>query len=236
VRTKRYTYVRRLAGPWLLYDNQTDPYQMTNLVDNPAYAALQADLQLQLDELLCKTGDTFQSREEIFARCGYDTGNKVSVPCRDELVCDANAPTVDAGIDMITWSGRYVQLAPTVEDNYGTALTYKWSASPSAGVSFSPNANDPAPRVTITNAPTSNPTTVTITLAVNNTGRTGPDVKDTLEIDVYDDPCKAAIGKGLKADHPTDLVGDDCVTDIKDLAELAAKWLNDKSLESPILK
>jgi arylsulfatase A-like enzyme len=31
LRTERYTYVRSIHGPWLLYDNQTDPYQMHNL-------------------------------------------------------------------------------------------------------------------------------------------------------------------------------------------------------------
>ena len=36
----RYTYVRDLAGPWLLYDNDTDPYQLNNLVDQPDYAAV----------------------------------------------------------------------------------------------------------------------------------------------------------------------------------------------------
>ncbi|MHC4559247.1 MAG: sulfatase family protein, partial [Planctomycetota bacterium] len=31
VRTRRYTYVRDLNGPWLLYDNKMDPYQLKNL-------------------------------------------------------------------------------------------------------------------------------------------------------------------------------------------------------------
>ena len=39
-RTSRYTYVRSLEGPWLLFDDQQDPYQMDNLVDGPEYAAL----------------------------------------------------------------------------------------------------------------------------------------------------------------------------------------------------
>ena len=32
LRTIRYTYVRTLEGPWLLYDNRQDPYQQDNLV------------------------------------------------------------------------------------------------------------------------------------------------------------------------------------------------------------
>ena len=31
IRTTRYTFVRDLQGPWLLYDNEIDPYQLDNL-------------------------------------------------------------------------------------------------------------------------------------------------------------------------------------------------------------
>ena len=31
LRTNRYTYVRGLQGPWLLYDDEKDPFQLTNL-------------------------------------------------------------------------------------------------------------------------------------------------------------------------------------------------------------
>jgi len=40
VRTKRHTYVRRVSGPWLLYDNEADPYQQENLINRPEQAAL----------------------------------------------------------------------------------------------------------------------------------------------------------------------------------------------------
>jgi len=32
VRTSRYTYVRNLDGPWMLFDDEQDPWQMNNLV------------------------------------------------------------------------------------------------------------------------------------------------------------------------------------------------------------
>ncbi len=96
VRTKRYTYVRDLNGPWLLYDNQVDPYQMSNRVNHPDYADIQAGLEEQLIQLLCETGDTFQTRPQLIARCGYKVDSsgtvaynnssywgQVSVPCRD---------------------------------------------------------------------------------------------------------------------------------------------------------
>ena len=35
IRTRRYTYVRDLEGPWLLYDNEPDPYQLDNLCNKP---------------------------------------------------------------------------------------------------------------------------------------------------------------------------------------------------------
>ena len=45
IRTKRYTYVRKLDGPWLLFDNKTDPYQQNNLVGNPEFSRLQAKIE-----------------------------------------------------------------------------------------------------------------------------------------------------------------------------------------------
>jgi arylsulfatase A-like enzyme len=57
VRTPRYTYVRSIHGPWLLYDNQTDPYQKKNLVnDQPE---LRSRMDRRLDEMLKAAGDEF---------------------------------------------------------------------------------------------------------------------------------------------------------------------------------
>ena len=38
VYTGKYTYTRGLDGPWQLFDNDNDPYQMNNLVNDAAYA------------------------------------------------------------------------------------------------------------------------------------------------------------------------------------------------------
>ena len=35
IRTLRHTYVRDLRGPWLLFDNDADPFQMDNLASRP---------------------------------------------------------------------------------------------------------------------------------------------------------------------------------------------------------
>jgi arylsulfatase A-like enzyme len=71
VRTTRYTYCRDLRGPWLLYDNETDPFQLNNLVDQPAHAARQRRLDDRLNALLKKTRDEFLPGPELIARSGY---------------------------------------------------------------------------------------------------------------------------------------------------------------------
>ena len=66
---------------------------------------------------------------------------------------DPNAPSVDAGDDMITWSGQAVKLDPNVVNNDTTepqgTLTYLWSAEPNTGVEFSATDVN-TPTVTIT--------------------------------------------------------------------------------------
>jgi arylsulfatase A-like enzyme len=59
IRTPSYTYVRDLNGPWLLFDNVNDPYQMNNLVDKSIYAELQTHLDKILLEKLKSTNDQF---------------------------------------------------------------------------------------------------------------------------------------------------------------------------------
>lgn len=59
VRSKRHTFVVGATGDWLLYDNQADPYQLKNLVDDPAYAEVKATLRRELDAWLAKAEDPF---------------------------------------------------------------------------------------------------------------------------------------------------------------------------------
>jgi arylsulfatase A-like enzyme len=60
IRTPGYTYVRNLKGPWLLFDDQKDPYQMHNLIGNPIYNKLQARLNKLLQQKLNEKGDEFR--------------------------------------------------------------------------------------------------------------------------------------------------------------------------------
>jgi len=59
VRTHRYTYALKSDSlkPWLLFDNETDPYQFKNLVGDPAYANLVKKLDTRTNELLALAGD-----------------------------------------------------------------------------------------------------------------------------------------------------------------------------------
>ncbi|MCF7956171.1 MAG: DUF6288 domain-containing protein, partial [Phycisphaerae bacterium] len=158
---------------------------------------------------------------------------------------DPGAPTVFAGVETMTWSGGDVQLEPVVVEEAGsewTELTYTWRAEPSDGVVFTPNDGGDGstssvknPIVTITKD-TDDPSVVTLTLAVNNQGRAGTPVEDSMSVYVYDDACQMVrIGQGKATDNPTDLDGN-CITDLADFAELAAEWLGGEALPAAIQK
>ena len=58
VRTKTHTYARLLdGGPWVLYDNKKDPYQMKNLVNDPAHEKLRDQMEAKMKALLEKAHD-----------------------------------------------------------------------------------------------------------------------------------------------------------------------------------
>lgn len=59
IRTPRYTYTRDLDGPWLLFDNQEDPWQQHNLAGDAEYADIQAKLDKILSRKLTENGDEF---------------------------------------------------------------------------------------------------------------------------------------------------------------------------------
>ncbi|MCX7048334.1 MAG: sulfatase [Candidatus Sumerlaeota bacterium] len=82
VRTRRYTYARDLKGPWLLFDNQTDPYQLNNLCGNPEHRDMQAKLEGMLTQLLKETRDEFLPGEEYIKRWGCTVDKEGTVPYR----------------------------------------------------------------------------------------------------------------------------------------------------------
>lgn len=89
VRTERYTYVRDLEGPWLLYDNLTDPYQLANLVGVEQHSELQARLEGELTKLLAARSDEFLRGEEYIERWGYAVNETGTVVYTNEIPAGA---------------------------------------------------------------------------------------------------------------------------------------------------
>ena len=78
VRTPRYTYVRSTRGPWMLYDNDEDPYQLTNLIGQPACADLQRDLEAKLQGWLERLNDEFLPGHVYLERDGLTHYSEVT--------------------------------------------------------------------------------------------------------------------------------------------------------------
>ncbi|TVQ20941.1 MAG: DUF4976 domain-containing protein [Spirochaetaceae bacterium] len=86
LRTARHTYVRTRSGPWLLYDNQADPYQMRNLVGDPRHAELQANLDTRLAARLGAMGDRFEEGRTYLERAGLSHYREANDPVRNAWV------------------------------------------------------------------------------------------------------------------------------------------------------
>jgi len=71
IRTERYTYAKDLNGPWLLYDNLNDPYQMNNLCNNPEFSNLRADLEKKLQKIMEQRRDEFLEGELYMKKWNY---------------------------------------------------------------------------------------------------------------------------------------------------------------------
>lgn len=80
IRTKRYTYVRTMEGPWLLFDNEKDPYQLENLCNNKYYQELQKRLDQLLNKRLNKRNDQFLAGERYIEKWGYPVDENGTVP------------------------------------------------------------------------------------------------------------------------------------------------------------
>ena len=80
IRTQQYTYARDLSGPWIMYDNKTDPYQMKNLVDKPEFAAIKAQLDRWLDRKLKRNKDGFEPARYYIDKWHYTIDSTGTVP------------------------------------------------------------------------------------------------------------------------------------------------------------
>jgi arylsulfatase A-like enzyme len=79
IRTSRYTYTRDLNGPWLLYDNQKDPYQLNNLCNKTEHSKLQKKMEAVLSQKLKQTNDRFLPGPEYIKKWGYVVGRNGTV-------------------------------------------------------------------------------------------------------------------------------------------------------------
>jgi arylsulfatase A-like enzyme len=68
--TDRHTYARYEKEPWVLFDNQVDPWQMTNLAKDPKYAELGAELDAKLAALMRRNGDAWSFNHHEFVEEG----------------------------------------------------------------------------------------------------------------------------------------------------------------------
>lgn len=80
VRTKKYTYACDLEGPWILYDNENDPYQQNNLIHNKEYAEIEKELHVKMQKLLDKTNDEFLPGMDYIQKWGYTVDETETVP------------------------------------------------------------------------------------------------------------------------------------------------------------
>ena len=80
IRTSRYTYVRDLQGPWLLFDDEKDPYQLRNLATVPECAALCRQFDDRLQAVLRTIGDPFRPAAYYIKQWGLKVapGNSIS--------------------------------------------------------------------------------------------------------------------------------------------------------------
>jgi len=80
IKTVKYTYAKDLNGPWLLFDNVKDPYQLNNIVGNETYKFLQDDLDKKLMVMLDENGDKFLPGMHYVKKWGYPLDKTETVP------------------------------------------------------------------------------------------------------------------------------------------------------------
>ena len=71
IRTRTHTYAVQLDGRWFLYDNTADPYQMKNLVKDPANKKLIEKFDAALIAWSKSTGDTFPYEKVLGSYSSY---------------------------------------------------------------------------------------------------------------------------------------------------------------------
>ena len=79
IREQRYTYVEDLNGPWLLYDNQVDPFQEHNLISDQSALETQQRLHERLHQRLGELQDAFKPGMDYVADWSYTVNERGTV-------------------------------------------------------------------------------------------------------------------------------------------------------------
>ena len=88
MRSARYTYTRSLEGPWLLYDNAADPYQMANLIDAPERADTRDRLDSLMRDHMDRIDDRFLTKEAYYEQFGIELDARGKVAALVENMYD----------------------------------------------------------------------------------------------------------------------------------------------------
>lgn len=103
LRTRQYSYARTGAGPWFLYDVEKDPFQMKNLVGDPAAKALVEEFDKRLGAVMKETGDSWELKAttgdlELWTPGGSkEQGEYMGVPWPGMAIAPETEPRRKAG-------------------------------------------------------------------------------------------------------------------------------------------
>jgi arylsulfatase A-like enzyme len=97
VRTQRYMYARTEKAPWVLYDLEKDPDELTNLATDPASEPVRRELEARLAKWMTDTGDSW----------GFNSD--VPVEDKGRLYRFETFYTID---EYVQWARKHPDLAP----------------------------------------------------------------------------------------------------------------------------
>ncbi len=80
IKTDHYSYVKDNNGPWLLFNDLKDPFQMNNLIGNTTYATIQKELEMQLTNELESIEDDFRPAQYYLEEWGYKVVENGHIP------------------------------------------------------------------------------------------------------------------------------------------------------------
>ena len=88
--TENYTYVHTIDKPWLLFDNNNDPYQMRNLIEDSAYSELRNNLYEKMQKHMNVINDEMLPRQHYYKKFGIDLDHRGKLVDLVENIYDRN--------------------------------------------------------------------------------------------------------------------------------------------------